>query len=356
MNPSMLWLSGALFTWGLGESMFLVFQPIYLQQLGADPIRIGFILSVFGIAMAVAPIPAGYLSDRFGRRSMLIVGWAIGLVAALMMALATGLLMFVVGLCIYGTTAFVVSPLDSYSTAARGKWSVARAITALSMAYNGGAVIGSFIGGVLADRFGLRSVYFAATGVFVLSTAFMFLIAPQPPVRHDPENPPPSLLRNRGYLGFLAIYFVVAFATYVPLPFTPNLLHNQRGLSLLLIGQLGSIGDLGNTLMNWLLGRMEARTGFLLGQLGVAAFALLLWQATGFGWLALGYLLLGGYRALRMLGVAQIRPAFIALLGRRRPPDFAHEAEFAGFVGDLREERCLPKVVLVDIKLVHSRD
>ena len=56
------------------------------------------------------------------------------------------------------------------------------------------------------------------------------------------------------------------------------------------------------------LGQLEARSGFLLGQLGVAAYALLLWRGTGFGWFALGYFLLGGFRALRGLGVAQVRP------------------------------------------------
>ncbi|MGZ6317461.1 MAG: MFS transporter, partial [Anaerolineales bacterium] len=124
----------------------------------------------------------------------------------------------------------------------------------------------------------------------------------------DPVNPPPSLLKNRRYISFLVIFFAVAFATYVPQPFTPNFLKNQRALSLSVIGQLGSIGYLGNSVLSTVLGRLEARLGFLLGQFGVAAYALLLWRGTGFGWFALGYFLLGGFRALRGLGVAQVRP------------------------------------------------
>ena len=53
---------------------------------------------------------------------------------------------------------------------------------------------------------------------------------------------------------------------------------------------------------------LEARTGFLLGQLGVMAYAFLLWKTTGFGWFAIAYFMLGGSRALRGLGVAQVRP------------------------------------------------
>ncbi len=308
MSRSLLWLSAALFTWGIGESMFLLFQPIYLQQLGADPIQIGAILGGFGAVMTMTHIPAGYLSDRIGRRPMLLASWVLGIGAALVMALANNLFVFIIGMALYGFTAFVVSPLDSYVTAARGNWSVARAITLISMTFNAGAVLGPITGGWVGDHYGLRTVYFMSTGVFVISTILMLFIAPQPRDHHDPENPPASLLGNRRYLGLLAILFAVAFATYVPQPLTPNFLRNQRGLSLSVIGQLGSIGSLGNTVLNFLLGQLTARTGFILGQVGVAAFALLLWRGSGFGWFALGYFLLGGFRVLRGLGVAQVRP------------------------------------------------
>jgi MFS family permease len=142
----------------------------------------------------------------------------------------------------------------------------------------------------------------------MVSTFLITLIAPQPRDHPDPVNPPPSILANRRYIGFLAIYFAVSYATYLPQPFTPNFLKSERGLSLTLIGQLGSIGYLGNSVLTFALGQLEARLGFLLGQLGVAAYSFLLWQATGLGWYALGYFLLGGFRAVRGLGVAQIRP------------------------------------------------
>ncbi|HTO99752.1 MAG TPA: MFS transporter [Anaerolineales bacterium] len=308
MSRSMLWLGGALFMWGIGESMFLLFQPIYLQQLGANPIQIGVILGIWGAVMTFAHIPAGYLSDRIGRRPLLIAAWASGIFATLLMGIARTLPAFVAGIFLYGFTAFVASPLDSYTTAARGNWSVARAITYVSMMFNAGAVVGPVTGGWIGDHYGLRTVYFIASGLFVISTILVTFISSQPREHSDPVNPPPSLLTNRRYIGFLAIYFAVAYATYLPQPFTPSFLKNERGLTLTVIGQLGSIGYLGNSVLNLVLGQLEARLGFVLGQLGVAAYSFILWQATGFGWYALGYFLLGGFRALRGLGVAQVRP------------------------------------------------
>ena len=62
----------ALMIWGIGEGMFFYFQPIYLEQLGADPALIGLILGSYGVAMMIAHIPAGYLADRLGRKPLML--------------------------------------------------------------------------------------------------------------------------------------------------------------------------------------------------------------------------------------------------------------------------------------------
>jgi MFS family permease len=307
MNRSLLWLGAALFLWGVGESMFLQFQPVYLQELGASPILIGLILGAFGAAMTLTHIPAGHLSDAMGRRPMLIAAWGIGVLATGIMALATTLAAFVAGLLLYGFTAFVASPLDSYTTAARGKWSVGRAITFVSMTFNGGAILGPMIGGRVADQYGFRTVYAIAAVIFVLSTLAVLFVSAQPRDHRDPENPPAGLLRNQRYLQFLGVFFFVAFAAYVPQPLSSNYLRNEQGLSLTVLGQLISIAYLGTTILAFLLGQLEARTGFLLGQAAMVGFSLILWKGTGLGWFAVGYFLLGGYRPMRSLGVAQVR-------------------------------------------------
>lgn len=308
MNPSLIWLALALFTWGIGEGMFYLFQPIYLSQLGANPVTIGYILGAAGVAMMLAHIPAGYLADRLGRRPLLITAWLIGIIATWTMALASALPLFVFGLLLYGLTAFVSSPLNSYVTAARGNWSVGRAITLISSAFNLGVVLGPFTGGWLGDQFGLRTIYYVAGALFVISTFFLWMIAPQPCDRHDPDAPPPSLLTNRRYLGFIALGFLVMLATYLPQPFTSKFLQEVRGLNLSQIGLLGTLGGAGNTTLTFLLGFLDARLGFLLGQVGVGMYSLLLWQANSYGWFAAAYFLLGGFRAVRSLFMAQIRP------------------------------------------------
>jgi MFS family permease len=90
---------------------------------------IGAILSGYGLATALAHIPAGILADRIGRKPLMAGAWLLGVLATGIMALATSLPTLVVGILIYGLTMFVLAPLYSYVTAARGRWTVAQALT-----------------------------------------------------------------------------------------------------------------------------------------------------------------------------------------------------------------------------------
>ena len=308
MNIDLILLSVSLLTWGIGEGMFIYFMPIYLQQLGANTMAIAGVFGLFGLAMMVAHIPAGYLADRIGRKPLLVAAWSAGILAALAMGLARSLPVFIVGMLFYGFTAFVTSPLNSYITAARGKMSPVRAMTLLSAAYNVGAVVGPISGGWIGTRLGLRSVYLISAGIFIVSTIILFFLHPQHPETHDPAAPPESLWKNTRFISFLGLIFLAMFVMYLPQPLAPRFLQNERGLSLESIGLLGSIGSLGNAVLALGLGQLAARNGFLLAQVSVAALSLLLWKGTGLGWYALGYFLLGGYRSTRSLIYAQVRP------------------------------------------------
>ncbi len=288
--------------------MFIYFQPIYLQQLGASPLLIGAILGGMGIAMSLTQIPAGYLGDRFGRLPLMWASWGLGTISAGIMALSTNLNMFVFGLLLYGATSFVMAPMNSYITHARGKWTIGRALTTSSAAFNLGAVIGPMIGGTLAEDMGLKVVYTIATGVLVISTIMVFFAQKQPIDKHPHEDRRIKLTQNTRFISLLVVLFITIFGTYLPQPLTANFLQNVKGLNLSQIGTLGSIGSLGNAMLAIGLGTINARIGFLAGQLAVLLASVLIWKGTGLPWYMLGYFFLGGFRICKSLSMALARP------------------------------------------------
>ncbi len=308
LNRSLLFIAVALLLWGFGEGMFFNFVPIYLdRQFLLSKYEIGWVLGAFGLSMAITHIPAGRLSDRMGRRPLLIAAWILGLLSTMIMGFALVLPLFLLGLFGYGLTAFVSSPLSSYVTAARGKWPIGTVLSLTTATFGMGMALGPITGGWIGDNYGMRMSFFVAAAMFVLSTAFIFFIERQPIDDHDPEAPPPNLRSNQHFIVFMGVLAFAIFAMYLAQPLTPNFLEGVRGLSLSETGLIFTAGALGNSIMAILLSRIHPRRGFLIAQALVILFALFIWRGTSLPVYVAGYFLLGGFRAGRPMALAQAR-------------------------------------------------
>ena len=308
MNRSLFFIAAALLLWGFGEGMFFNFVPIYLdRQFALSEYEIGLVLGAFGVSMAITHIPAGRIADRLGRRPLLILAWMMGLVAAYIMGLALTLPLFLIGLFVYGLTAFVSSPLSSYVTAARGNLPIGTVLSLTTATFALGMALGPVIGGWIGDSYGMRTSFFVAAAIFIPSTIFIFLIERQPLDQDDPEAPPLHLKNNQRLLVFMGVLALAIFAMYLAQPLTPNFLEGVRGLSLSETGIIFTAGALGNSMMAILLSRVPPRRGFLIAQALVILFSLFIWKGTSLPFYVLGYFLLGGFRAGRPMALAQAR-------------------------------------------------
>ncbi len=301
-------MAASLLAWGMGEGLFIFFQPLYIQELGADPILIGTILGASAVIMALAQIPIGYLSDHYGRRPILWTSWVLGVVTVLIMALARNLAVFVIGLLFYSLTAAVLAPLNSYVAAARGDWSVGKALSFISASYSVGSGFAPMAGGMIAERYGLRTIYFVSSVIFLVSTIIVFFIRKQPVAVHEEHVKKFALLHNSRFILSLGMIGMITFAIYLPIPLTSNFLQNERGLSLTSIGQLGTLQNIGNVIFLLALGHIPVINAFVIGEITMIGYSLLLWLGTGKPWYALAYMLSGGYRLSRALSSAFIRP------------------------------------------------
>ncbi len=308
MNRNLIFVAAALFLWGFGEGTFFNFVPIYLhKQFLLSEYEIGLILGAFGLSMAITHIPAGRLADRIGRKPLLTIAWVLGLVSTLVMGFALALPLYLIGLCGYGLTAFVSSPLSSYVTAARGRWPVGTVLSLTTATFGLGMALGPVTGGWIGDHYGMRMSFLVAAVVFVFSIMFMLFIESQPIDHHDPDAPPPGLIGNQRFIALMGVLAFAIFSMYLSQPLTPNFLEGVRGLSLSETGVIFTAGALGNSLMAIAFSRVNPRRGFLFAQALVILFALSIWKGMSLPVFALGYFLLGGFRAGRPLMMAQAR-------------------------------------------------
>lgn len=257
--------------------------------------------------LTISQIPSGYLSDRFGTRPIMWASWIWGSLAALAMALANSLELFIIALLLYGLTGSVLAPMNAYITAVRGDWSAERALTFTSAAFHLGAVLGPTIGGFLGQKYDFKVIYFIATIFFIISTLLvLFIKKPSIEVHHDPGRKT-TIFRNLPFLKIVGLGSITLFFMVFVQSFTPVFLEDVRSINLLQIGYLGTLGSLGNVILALTLGHLRARIGYLVSIPFVFLFPLLIWKSTGFWGYGLSYFTFGGYRLARSMLLALSR-------------------------------------------------
>lgn len=155
--------------------------PLFVSDvMGRGVGVIGVVLAAFAAGNALAVIPSGYLSDRMGRRTLLIAGLGASGVATVALGAVSSLPAFMAAACVSGaTTGIFMSPMQAAVADILG--SEARAgtpVAAVQMASDLGAIIGSMTVGWVAERlsFGWD---FGLSGMVLLIAALGWVLSPE---------------------------------------------------------------------------------------------------------------------------------------------------------------------------------
>lgn len=294
----------AVLLWGVGEGLFFTIQPLYIEELGANPAQIGAVLSLMSLAAALTYIPSGYLADRLPRKPVLLGGWVCGVLAMLIAALARDWRVLTVAMIIYGASAYSIPVVNAYlATAAEGQ-ALGRVFTTNMAFYTTGTLLAPTVGGLLAEWTSMRIVYLAAAAMFGLSLLVMLTLSPQRAALRPRQGESWQALRRGRALGFAGWLWLSFLAMYVSFPLTANFVADVRHLSTAQIGMMGSVYSAGMTVLALLLGRLrEGRRpwGIALAQGSVWASVLLLALFPQIGAIGCAFFLRGAYLACRGL-------------------------------------------------------
>src|SRR3984957_5262121 len=279
-----------------------------------DTARAARIFGVFGTAWALmqfvfSPILGG-LSDRFGRRPIVLLsnfGLALDFV---LMAVAPSLIWLFVGRVISGITSASVSTAFAYIADITPPERRATVFGKIGVAFGAGFIVGPAIGGLLghADP---RLPFWVAAGLSFANTLYGLLILPEslPPERRSPfrwksANPLGALklLRTDRVLAGLSIANFVAQLAHVVLPSTFVLYATYRygwntrtvGLTLALVGVCAMVVQ--GAGIGPIVRRIGERRALLLG-LGCGAAGVLIFGAAPTGplfWLGIPVMALWG--------------------------------------------------------------
>lgn len=250
-NETLLLLSGQVFLIMLGLGLVSPILPLYAQSFGVGAAAVGSLVTVFGIARMIVNIPVGHLTERFGRRILLVVGPLLTSVGSLGFAFAGGFGELLIWRVVQGvgsatlTTAAMVVLADISTTETRGR---------IMSLYQGslllGAGVGPAVGGFLAELYGVRTPFLFFAGATFLAALWALARIPETRPERSPPTPetprsfsgtPPGgmrrLLRNTDFLLVSAVTLGIFFTrSGGQMTLLPLLGHNELGMSESMIG------------------------------------------------------------------------------------------------------------------------
>jgi len=306
--------------------------------------RAATITGWFGLAWATmqflfSPI-LGALSDRYGRRPVILLScFGLGL-DYVFMALAPSLRWLFVGRLISGITTSNISTAFAYITDVTAPAERAKKFGMLGAAFGLGFVIGPALGGLLSTH-DLRMPFWVAAGLSLANAVYGYFILPEslPPERRAKSgwhmaNPFASfpLLRSHSELAGLAVVATLFYLAHNALPSIWVLYTESRyrwtprdvGLSLAAVGVCAAIvsGGLVGPYVKKFGERFSLLSGLVFGVLGFAGFAL----ATR------GLYLFAAVPFIALWGVAG--PAMQSLMSQR--VDASSQGKLQGAINSLR--------------------
>ncbi len=177
-NRGLILLSTSSAFRSMTQNALLTFLPVYLAyEMGYSPFWVGacmFALQTAGFA--AAPV-AGHLSDRMGRKSVMMTSMAMTAVVLVFMAFAGKSLAFVAFVAVLGFFLYAIRPvLQAWLLETTPRNMGGTSIGVLFGAQALGSSVGPLLGGVVADSFGLTATFTFLAGTIVAANLFILFM------------------------------------------------------------------------------------------------------------------------------------------------------------------------------------
>lgn len=311
----------------IGFGIVIPVFPQLIMELTGEPVneaaRIGgwlafaYAIMQFGFGPVI-----GNLSDRFGRRPVLLASLFAFAIDYMLMGIAPTLALLFVGRVIAGITGASHTTAYAYIADISPPEKRAQNFGLIGMAFGMGFIVGPAIGGLLGDQFGTRAPFFVAGGLALLNFLYGWLILPESLPRERRRsfdikraNPVGTLLRLRRYqpvvlglamalflwqLGHQSLQGTWSFYTIYRFEWSPGMV----GASLAAVGVTAAIVQGG--LVRVIIPKIGERRAVIVGLLsGLAGFAM-------YGLATEGWMIFAGIAVAAFSGLAY--PSMNALM------------------------------------------
>lgn len=216
-----------------GIGLIIPIMPQYLKTFGGEGAVLGFLIASIALAQFIFSPLAGTLSDKYGRKKLIIIGLIINGIFMILFGLANHLYELFIFRFLTGVgSAFIMPPIMAYVADITTGKQRGKAMGQLGAAISLGFMIGPGIGGLLSNVNLHFPFYVAGIAAILAAILSMFLLPPTKPVVVKKEKTTGS---GNIFLdlktSFTVPYFVLLLVVFI---FTFGIANFQSSLSMFL--------------------------------------------------------------------------------------------------------------------------
>jgi multidrug resistance protein len=306
----------------LGFGIVIPVLPLYAEHYGASAVQIGWLVGIFSLAQFFLAPVWGKVSDRVGRKPVLLFGLLGTVGGYVLMGLAGSVAMLMVARLIDGISGANISAAQAYLADISSAENRARAMGLLGAAFGLGFVFGPALGGWASVKFNNYAMpMYIAAGLGAVNFFFVLFCLPESLRRGDSRQRReaifPKIFRHvdrRIFFWSVASYFLVITGFSMMTALFALLLYHRFGLDAMHTGYiLAGIGIIGVIIQGGLIGRLVrkfgegklALTGALIMGVGLGGLAF----SSSFSWMLTVTALVG-------VGNSLLMPSLSALASR----------------------------------------
>jgi multidrug resistance protein len=183
----------------VGFSILIPLMPYYVKHFGAPDVVVGLLFSTFAICQLIAGPVWGNVSDRIGRKAVLMISQIGATIGWAMLAFANTIPLVFLARIVEGVSGGNISVTQAYVADMVEPKQRARAFAWVGAAFSAGLVLGPVAGGWLFARYGYTAPFLAAAALQLVTLIVTWVALPESrtkPEKDDVALSPRAILRS----------------------------------------------------------------------------------------------------------------------------------------------------------------
>jgi len=182
----------------LGLFLILPVFALFAEDLpGSTPVLAGLAIGVYGLTQAILQIPFGLLSDRLGRKPVILAGLLLFAAGSVLAALGTDIWQVILGRALQGSGAVAAAVMALAADLTRESQRT-KAMASIGMTIGGAFMLALIAGPSLNAWIGVPGIFWLTAGLALVAMALIVMVVPSP-VRsrvHRDAEAVPALFRR----------------------------------------------------------------------------------------------------------------------------------------------------------------